>query len=219
MTTALTRRPRAVLFDWDNTLVDTWPAIHDALNHTLVAFGHAGWTLGETKARVRKSMRDSFPALFGDRWQEAGETFYRRFAERHLETLIPRPGAADLLTALKDGGAYLGVVSNKKGDILRREANHLGWQGYFGRLVGAFDAARDKPARDPIDLALSGSGVSCGRDVWFVGDTEIDMECARTAGCVAVLVLDESYTDDFARFPPDGVFGDCRALCSHVRTL
>ena len=25
------RSPRAILFDWDNTLVDTWATIHEAL--------------------------------------------------------------------------------------------------------------------------------------------------------------------------------------------
>jgi phosphoglycolate phosphatase len=30
--------PRAILFDWDNTLVDTWPTILDALNTTFEAF-------------------------------------------------------------------------------------------------------------------------------------------------------------------------------------
>ena len=27
-------RPRAILFDWDNTLVDSWVTIHEALNIT-----------------------------------------------------------------------------------------------------------------------------------------------------------------------------------------
>ena len=58
--------PRAFLFDWDNTLVDSWPIIHDALNVTLTAFGKEPWSLDETRSRVRKSMRDSFPKLFGD---------------------------------------------------------------------------------------------------------------------------------------------------------
>ena len=47
--------PRAILFDWDNTLVDNWPAIHDALNTTFAAMGHGLWTLDETKARLRKN--------------------------------------------------------------------------------------------------------------------------------------------------------------------
>jgi phosphoglycolate phosphatase len=31
--------PKAVIFDWDNTLVDSWPVIHHALNETLEAYG------------------------------------------------------------------------------------------------------------------------------------------------------------------------------------
>ena len=71
-------RPRAVLFDWDNTLVDSWATIADALNTTLQTFGHAPWTMAEVKTRVRKSMRDSFPKLFGARAAEAGRGFFPR---------------------------------------------------------------------------------------------------------------------------------------------
>ena len=31
---ALNGKPCAILFDWDNTLVDSWPTILDALNTT-----------------------------------------------------------------------------------------------------------------------------------------------------------------------------------------
>ncbi|HLJ20402.1 MAG TPA: HAD hydrolase-like protein, partial [Stellaceae bacterium] len=61
-------RPRAILFDWDNTLVDSWPVIHEALVVTFEGMGHVPWTLEETKQRVRHSLRDAFPRLFGDRW-------------------------------------------------------------------------------------------------------------------------------------------------------
>src|SRR5512134_2226967 len=90
---ALLTPPQAVLFDWDNTLIDSWAAIQDAQNYTLTYFGLKPWTLEEVRARVRGSMRDTFPAMFGDRWREAGEVFYARFTERHLETLTPLPGA------------------------------------------------------------------------------------------------------------------------------
>jgi len=30
-------RPHAILFDWDNTLVDSWGTIHEALNAVMVA--------------------------------------------------------------------------------------------------------------------------------------------------------------------------------------
>ena len=56
--------PRAILFDWDNTLVDSWPTILDALNTTFEAFDMAPWSMIEARERVRHSMRDSFPKLF-----------------------------------------------------------------------------------------------------------------------------------------------------------
>jgi phosphoglycolate phosphatase len=46
---------------------------------------------------------------------------------------------------------------------LRREAAALDWERYFARLVGAQDAAADKPDRAAVDLALAGSGTATGR--------------------------------------------------------
>jgi phosphoglycolate phosphatase len=213
-------RPRAVLFDWDNTLVDSWATIADALNTTLHAFGHAPWTMAEVKTRVRKSMRDSFPKLFGDRWEEAGRVFYERYSRIHVEKLTPIDGAADMLAELAGAGIYLAVVSNKKGEFLRREAEHLGWARHFGRLVGALDAARDKPAPDPVLLALDCSGIVPGADVWIAGDADIDLECARNAACVPILVRETPpEAGEFPSHPPARHYPDCRALSKALKSL
>jgi phosphoglycolate phosphatase len=204
--------PRAVLFDWDNTLVDNWPTIHDALNATFAAMGHPAWTLAETRERVRASLRDSFPAMFGDRWEAARDIFYARFEARHIETLVPLPGAQELLNGLRDRGVYLGVVSNKTGRYLRKEAAALGWEHFMTRLVGAQDASQDKPDRAPVDLALSGSGIAAGRAVWFVGDTAMDMSCAHAAGCTAILVGAAAAGDDFSAGAPHLHVADLGAL-------
>jgi phosphoglycolate phosphatase len=214
------QRPRAIIFDWDNTLIDSWHAILDAQNHTLTAFGLEPWTLEETRQRVRGSMRDSFPALFGARWREAGELFYRRFTERHMQTLRPLPGAPALLEELHESGLYLAVVSNKKGDYLRKEAAHLGWDRFFGRVVGAFDAARDKPAADPVHLALDGSGIRPGSWVWFAGDADIDLECAVNAGCVPVLLREVApEPGEFDPHPPAVYVNCCLELSKLLRNL
>jgi phosphoglycolate phosphatase len=187
--------PRAILFDWDNTLVDNWGAIHEALNLTLAAMGHPTWTYDETRLRVQRSLRDSFPQMFGDRWPEARDVYYRSFSEVHLSTLKPMPGAADLLGELAASDLYLAVVSNKTGRFLRLEAKHLGWHTHFSRLVGATDAAQDKPAVEPVELALNGSGIARSAAVWFVGDGAVDVECARNAGLSAILVGDNPTGD------------------------
>jgi phosphoglycolate phosphatase len=212
--------PAAILFDWDNTLVDSWSTIHDALNLMLVELGHQSWTMLETRSRVRKSLRDSFPTLFGERWQHAQQLYLEAFEAIHLERLRPLPGAAELLDALKSDGHYLALVSNKTGRYLRREVEALGWTGHFGRIVGAGDAAFDKPHRGAIDLALAESGYSAGPGVWFVGDTGIDMECALNAGCVPVLVgADPPAGEEFERSKPALHFADCMALCAAMRQM
>ncbi|MBL6958755.1 MAG: HAD family hydrolase [Rhodospirillales bacterium] len=213
-------RPEAVLFDWDNTLIDSWPVIFEATNATLTEFGHDPWTLEEIKGRVRKSLRNAFPEYYGDRWQEAGKFYYKVFDAIHLDRLKPLPGAVDLLSQLTGDDIYLGVVSNKRGDYLRKEAEHLGWNRYFGRLIGANDAERDKPSPDPVSMALSGSGIDPGQHVWFAGDADIDLECANNAGCLPVLVRDTPPgPGEFKEFPPARHVPDCGELAKLIKYL
>ncbi|HZB92965.1 MAG TPA: HAD family hydrolase [Stellaceae bacterium] len=212
-------RPRALLFDWDNTLVDSWETIHAALVVTFTAMGREPWTLQETKLRVARSLRDSFPALFGARWEEARQRYLEAFAAIHLERLRAVDGAAEMLEALGTAGFLLGVVSNKTGRLLRQEAEHLGWTRHFRRLVGAGDAELDKPHAAPVLLALEGSGIGC-EATWYVGDTALDMECARNAGCWSVLIDGRPLEEEsFARFPPDLHVSDCRAFARLVQGL
>lgn len=213
-------RPRAVIFDWDNTLVDSWLGIQDALNTTFRAYDLPEWSLAETKAKVRHSMRDSFPGLFGDQWEKAGELFYGRYAEIHAEAVQPAAGAETLLTYLNESGIYAGVVSNKKGDFLRAEAENLGWTRHFGKIVGAFDAERDKPDPAPVLMALEPAGHAPGADVWFIGDADIDILCGWNTGCRTVLVRPEPPENgEFGDHPPDLAVTSCSHLCKLFETM
>ena len=216
--------PRAILFDWDNTLVDTWATIHEALNFLMRAMDRPEWSLAETREKVRLSLREAFPLHFGDRWEEARDIYLERFRAIHLERLTPLPGRERMLRGLAGQGIYLAVVSNKTGDLLRREAARLGWSQFFGSMVGAGDAPVDKPACDPVHLALAPSGIAAGDEVWFVGDTAVDMECAENSGCVAVFLGDasaapEEFAREFARFAPRLCFADEAGLFRSLEGL
>jgi len=205
--------PKAVLFDWDNTLIDSWVIIHDAMNTTLTHFNMECWTLDETRTRVKQSMRDRFPVLFGDAWSEAAGVFYARYREIHMSQLVPLPGSEEMLQTLHEQRVFLAVVSNKTGEYLRLEAEHLGWDRFFTNLVGSKDAPRDKPAADPVHMALSGSGFEPGNDIWFVGDADIDLECAINTGCLPILVRKTPPAPkEFDEHPPERYLEDCWAL-------
>jgi len=214
-----TIRPRAILFDWDNTLVDSWGTIHDALNMVMEAMERPLWSLAETRRKVRHSLRDSFPVHFGDRWEEARELYLDHFRAIHLDRLAALPGRAELLRDLAATGVYLGVVSNKTGAVLRLEAERIGWAPLFGSIVGAGDAMADKPNPAPVALALRPSGMMSGEAVWFVGDTGLDMQCARNAGCVPVFLGDDAAEDEFTEYAPRFAFADGASLFRFVRGL
>jgi phosphoglycolate phosphatase len=207
------------LFDWDNTLIDSWMTIQEALNAVMAAMEKPLWSLQETKERVRLSLRESFPLHFGDRWEEARRIYLDAFYTIHLERLRQLPGRSELLRGLVREGIYLGVVSNKTGTLLRREAEQIGWSALFGSVVGAGDAAADKPDAAPVALALEPSGVLAGETVWLVGDTGVDMECARNSGCIPVLLGNKVTEEEFFHCAPRLVFPDGAALFHFVQGL
>ena len=210
-------RPRVLLYDWDNTLVDGWAGITAALNAVFSEFAMPHWTRQDTVNRVRVSLRESFPVMFGDRWEHARDVFYGSLARMHLDHVAPMPGAADLLAA---GTAWpQGVVSNKSGDFLRREVAHLGWSEFFGPVIGAGDAAADKPDPAPLLLALSHLKQAAGADVWYAGDTALDMQAARAAGLTAVLVGDAAHDQGVEHARPDLHFPSTAALAARLREL
>lgn len=182
------KKPLAIIFDWDNTLVDTWPLIQSAINSTMKHYNREPWSLEKVIDNVHKSMRDYFPEVFGENWQEAGEiyrNFYQQINKSQLQLL---PYAEELINKISQKGIIQFIISNKIGTTLRQEAKKLQVDRHFFSLIGAFDANHDKPNKSVIDLALMGSNIDLSKDhLWFIGDTIADVECAYNSGCQPII--------------------------------
>ena len=210
-------RPSVLLFDWDNTLVDGWAGITAALNAAFTEFDKPLWTIEDTRNRVRVSLKESFPVMFGGAWERARDIFYEAFRGDHLAHVTPMPGAAEALLA---GEAWpRGVVSNKAGRYLRAEVVHLGWARHFRSVVGAGDAHADKPDAAPILMALEQLRFRPGKDVWYLGDTALDMQAARAAGVTAVLVGDAAHDGGVERATPDLHVHSAYELAAWLKSL
>ena len=216
----LKKRPKAIIFDCDNTLVNSWPVIADALNYTLETFNYQPWPLNEVKSRVRHSLRDSFPKLFGDKWEDAAKLFYHRYGEMHTKLIKPMNGIKKMLTEINSLEIHVSVVSNKRGDFLRKEAFYLKWDIYFAKLVGANDAETDKPSIAPVKLALGVEINPKKETVWFIGDTDIDMECGWNSSCVPILLRkSQMLPNEYDSYPPAIHIRYCGDLCKWLRKL
>lgn len=206
--------PHSVLFDWDNTLVDSLDCVRSAM-HVMCEHMDPGRQLDhQTTAQAFYSLRDSFPAIFHDRWLEARDIFYNYYREHHLGQLKPKSGAETLLTKIASHGLYTAVVSNKEGDLLRCEVDALGWGKFFARVVGASDARFDKPDPAPVIMALEPDRAKLQRSqVWLIGDSPVDLECARRSGCVSILIAPHFSS---SQLQPDHHFTDCHSLAKAI---
>lgn len=201
-------RPAGVFFDWDGTLVDSFRFLHGAHNHVRGALGIEPFSLEVFGGYFGQPREKLYKELYGEHVEEAKRLFEAYVRAHHLEGLSAMPGAADLLARLSDMGVVCGVVTNKKGDLVRQEIENFGWGHYFKSVVGAAEAPEDKPSPLPLLLAVERAGLVCDMSkIWFVGDTDNDMACARDAGARSVLIapeedyisLSESFSIDLHR--------------------
>lgn len=197
---------KAVFFDWDGTLVDSLPLLFASHNYVRGVLGYPLWTPEEYRKAIVFSTRELYPRLYGDRAGEAQEMLYNYIRDNHLQALELLDGAQDMIETLFAQGVTMGVVSNKRHDILRREVEHLGWEKYFVVYNGAGVAKADKPSGEPLRYALQehGKGLSPA-DVMYVGDTESDLGCATDAGSPVAFIRHgehERFVDLISQYKP-----------------
>lgn len=208
--------PQAFIFDWDNTLVDSWDMIYEIVNHALKIFRGEIWSMEKIKENTHQSAKDSFPKIFGDKAEEALAEL-RRYAEenhtRYLYSLRCMPGTLDLLTYLKEKKIPCAIVSNKHATRLRIEVEHMELSDYFTAVYGSTDFPYDKPNPYPAERAIEANKIAAPY-TWFVGDTPADWDCARNSDCQPIAVGDLTYLDDL----PKTIFTDLRALLDHLKT-
>ncbi|APR98294.1 HAD family hydrolase [Wolbachia endosymbiont of Folsomia candida] len=175
----------AVVFDWDNTLVDTQDNIFNAIKHTINLMGYSNKSADRNSHESRKSYMVS---LFGDQWKKANQIYQQYLDKALLQNITLNPQVEEMLQALKSRNVYLAIVSNKKNTNLREEVAYFKLDSYFDRVVGSGDTAEDKPSATPLLFALEESTLPINKEnVFFVGDSITDIFCAQSANCLPII--------------------------------
>ena len=136
--------PKAILFDWDNTLVNNWNPIFLAYKETLKQLGLKQQSRKETLKNAKYSLRETFPKIFKKDWKKAKKIFYLTFTKIHLKKIKPMTDSEKILKKIKKHNIPSGIISNKDGALLRKEINKLGWKKYFKVIIGANEAIPKK---------------------------------------------------------------------------
>lgn len=188
-------KPKAILFDWDNTLADTWHLLKQSCDHMLSQMKVDPTPEIIAKLHTHKSMREVLPEIFGNSWQEAAHIYQTTYKKLRANNLSLLPLAKEVLLFLQETpDIHVGIVSNKVGNSLREEVSLLALESFFTKLIGSLDTIEDKPSIMPVLAAMEGTNIEIGQEVWFIGDSIIDIQCAYNANCTPILYGNNSQT-------------------------
>lgn len=181
-----------VLFDWDNTLAETRTALVTVVNQVLSEFKMPPLDQCNEHYDKNLSFRDNFPNIFGF---EYGEKAYKRYAELYRQQvksmLSTFPCVQETIDFFAARGIVLMVMSNKDRHLLDYELPLLFSPSIFSRIIAGHEAPRDKPHPEQAWYALSGllkPSEITPDNVWIIGDSDMDSDCALAAGAKAIRV-------------------------------
>lgn len=217
------RRVKAIIFDLDGTLIDSAPDIHAAVNRTLAETGDGELPLDTIRGFIGNGVPVLIERVIAARGLDPArqaamvETFMRHYEADPATLTTLFPGVKDAVEQFRDEGWAMGVCTNKPEAVSRAILDRLGIGPYFGTVVGGdtLDVKKPDPA---VALAVKerlGATVAV-----YVGDSEIDAECAWKAG-MRFALFTEGYhrADDVDDIPQDARFSDFDVAVAIVARL
>ncbi|MDO5118173.1 MAG: HAD-IA family hydrolase [Eggerthellaceae bacterium] len=181
---------KAVLFDLDGTLLDTYQLILDSMRYTIATELGLDCSDEQLMAKVGQPLAVQFtdftndPALI-----ELLLKVYRAYNEtRHDAVVRAFDGIPEVLAALKEAGFSLGVVTSKRHELAQRGLDITGLAPYMDFLVGPDDWPEFKPNPGSVlyGCRLAGQDPS---ECIYVGDSPFDIQAGNSAGCITIAAL------------------------------
>lgn len=179
---------KAIIFDWDLTLWNSWDLHLRLLSRTADALG---LPRPSRDAVAREFHRPFFQHLcwFFKMDQKRVVDTYMSFYQEDV-TWAGRlyPKAADTLGALKDRGYLLGLFSDKRRSFGQLELDQSGIGEMLDYVMFLEDGRPYKPDPEGLIQVVSALGVAA-EEAMYVGDASQDVECAHRAGVASGAAL------------------------------
>ena len=180
---------KTILFDLVGTLIDSTEAILESFGVAYETFGRSVPDDDAIKKLIGHPL-DLMFAMLGvahfevDSYVDAYKEHYR-IISRKKTFLLPLG-----LEAIKEASriATLGVVTTKTARYSEELLVHMGVMHYFKVLIGRESVQYPKPHPEPILKALAHLKAD-PTQTWMIGDTPMDLICAKEAGVESIGVL------------------------------
>jgi len=184
------RRPGAVLFDLDGTLIDSAPDLAGTCNDMRVARGLPALPFEVLRPMVGAGARGMVGAGFAVAPGEAGfpdlrEEFLRRYEERMTRLTTVFADVLPMIDALRREGLAWGIVTNKVARLAEPLVAWLGFADDAGAIICGDTTAHAKPHPAPLLEAARRIGIE-PEACLYVGDDRRDVEAGAAAGMSTV---------------------------------
>jgi pyrophosphatase PpaX len=179
---------KAVLFDFDGTIMDTNDIIIKSWQHTFLTVEGKERPLDAITSSFGEPLSITMKSLFPDKDTEEMVNTYRNY-QRHIYTdkINMFPGITELISELKLRSYQLGIVTSRLWESTRQGLYKFDIAHMFDAVVSAEDTTVHKPDPAPCLICLDKLGIR-PEEAIFVGDSKFDVLCARNAGVQSVLV-------------------------------
>jgi phosphoglycolate phosphatase len=181
------RKHKAIIFDLDGTLINSIPDIADSMNEVLARHGYPQYNYGQYKYFVgngiRRLVERTVPPEYAT--SENIERIFQTMIEVYRDNCLNRTtvydGIPELLDGLTERRIKMAVLSNKTDSITQKICQSLFSDNKFEIVLGLTNGFPKKP--NPQSALYIAQKLSVIHDeVFYLGDTSIDMETAHAAG-------------------------------------
>lgn len=187
----------AIVWDWDNTLLNSRQAAELALQELALENG--------LPRPTEADIINVIGARRGEYWFKNYPDNVLRALHRYLDLYIKYaksnvslfPETKDVLTFVQGKKIPQFIASNKDQYIIDEEIARFNLKNYFEKIVGGKEIKVSKPGKEFADLVF---GKVWPKRILMIGDGESDMNFARTMGAYALFVRPGS---DAVAFPYD----------------
>lgn len=206
---------QAILWDFDGTICDTYPAIARAVNQALAQFGAAAdleRVIELTSISLDACVR-TLAAEHAIPYADLDAVFTVTYRSVQPKNQPPFPGFADFCAwASQHGVQHFMITHRRRESLLRLLATH-NLTHYFTHIIAADDGFPKKPAPDALIYILNKYGIMPSNAL-LVGDRDFDVRAGQAADIPTAL-----FRATFAGLRPTYSFTSYRDFVTTVRPL